>query len=113
MKIGKSGLAADTLTDVTRRVEKEANKGELSDRLQGGYPSKDSRVDVSLSRLIQDELGADQIEAERQARVEALKSQVQSGQYRPSSEAVAQAFVREVGAELLYAQSRSPGNEDE
>ncbi|MCB0328192.1 MAG: flagellar biosynthesis anti-sigma factor FlgM [Bdellovibrionales bacterium] len=113
MKIGKGTAAADYL----RTLRERSNQNQAEQAQQGGKAYgrrlRDSEVDVSLGRLIQSELGVENLQAERRARVEELKGLIQSGQYNPSSTAVAEALGREIVTEIAGAGVSLFSGEDE
>lgn len=113
MKIGKSALSPETLTERKQKTERGTERPHTTNHIEARYDQRDTRVDVSLSKLIQSELSVDQIAHERRARVEELKIQIQSGKYNPSSNSVADAFVRELGAELQLAAAYASDSEGE
>ncbi len=113
MKIGKSALSPETLTERKQNTERGAERPHTTNHIDSQQDRRDARVDVSLSKLIQSELSVDQIAQERRARVEELKIQIQSGKYNPSSDSVADSFVRELGAELHFAAAFASDSEGE
>jgi anti-sigma28 factor (negative regulator of flagellin synthesis) len=63
--------------------------------------ASESKIDISLSRYINQALNSEEIIAQRKARVEELKRLIADNNYNPSSEDVASAIGNEIALEIL------------
>jgi anti-sigma28 factor (negative regulator of flagellin synthesis) len=81
----------------TRRSEAEGNPG----RAVGLARRSEDTVNVSLGKAISEQLN--QIEAKKNERFEEIKRLVQSGQYNPPINEVAQAVGEDIVFEILTA----------
>lgn len=107
MKITKGDAKAGYGRELQRKSDQH-----LLEQLQSGKKSTksglaygQSEVNVSLGRLIQNELNAEQLQLERRTKVEKLKELIQAGKYNPSSEAVAESVGKEILLELAHSGS--------
>ena len=72
---------------------------------KSGKDSATDSVDVTMAKMISEQLDPTRMAAERRDKIERLKKLIASGDYKPSSEAVAQAVLDEVGFEIAGAGS--------
>ncbi len=72
---------------------------------KSGKGSSTDSVDVTMAKMISDQLDPTKMAAERRDKIERLKKLIASGEYKPSSEAVAQAVLDEVSFEIAGAGS--------
>ena len=108
MKIRKGAAvtdARDAVRDARRKSDQHLLEQINSGNSQRRKRLEESEVDVSLGQMIKSQLGVEQLQAERRAKVEELKELVQSGKYNPSSEAIAQAVGQEIAVEIAQSQS--------
>ena len=112
MKIGKGEAAPNFGREVRQRADQQH-----LEQLQNGQArgkkgiGEETEVNVSLGRLIQSELGVEQLQAERREKVEKLKELIKAGEYNPSSEAVAEALGKELLVEISQSGQLSAENE--
>lgn len=61
----------------------------------------EGKIDIGLASAINSQFNPATLESDRRAKVEELKKLIQSGQYKPSAEDVAQAVSSELALEIL------------
>jgi anti-sigma28 factor (negative regulator of flagellin synthesis) len=66
-----------------------------------GDDSKEGRINLTASKAIASELNPELFATERREKIEKLKEQIQSGNYKPKSEDVAAALQQDIVFEIL------------
>ncbi|MCI5064376.1 flagellar biosynthesis anti-sigma factor FlgM [bacterium] len=113
MKIRKRAEAVRGENAARQRIEQQRRElqhgsGSESGRAGGPLGSRAAAVELSLGKVLHDQLAVDQVKSERRARVEELKALYEEGKYAPSSEAVAESFLKEIFFEGLEEQFNRP-----
>lgn len=102
MKIkGNVGEAQQDTIKISRQAELLKEKAAKAASIKSEQSSKNDSVDVSVAKFISDQLDPTKMADERRKKIEELKKLIASGEYKPSSQAVAQALEDEIGFEIM------------
>ncbi|NDC37629.1 MAG: flagellar biosynthesis anti-sigma factor FlgM [Proteobacteria bacterium] len=115
---GKVGSRSGVLDDAVRVTTTDAKAGAGAKAGNGGAASKSQeqggsavidKVDLRLAKTIQETLDPVTMSAERQEKIAKLKEMIAAGNYKVSSEAIAQSVSQELAQEIYFG--KSAGNE--
>ena len=102
MKIkGNVGEAQQDSVKISRQAELLKDKAAKAVSSKSDKSASNDTVEVSLAKFISDQLDPTKMADDRRKKIEELKKLIASGEYRPSSEAVAQAVEEEIGFEIM------------
>lgn len=102
MKIkGSVGEAQQDSVKISRQSELLKDKVAKSIGSKSDKSSATDSVDVSVAQFISQQLDPTKMADERRQKIENLKKLIASGEYKPSSQAVAQAVEEEIGFEIM------------
>lgn len=96
-----NSVAIDRASQTLLNGSTKTKKKSLIDSL--GSEEQEQKIQLGLSKAISAEFDPEAMAAERRKKVEHLKKLVQSGQYNPPIEKVAEAVSQEIDFEILSA----------
>jgi anti-sigma28 factor (negative regulator of flagellin synthesis) len=103
-KVGARSAGLDDAVRVTTNAAKAADATRVSKRDSAqDSPALIDRINLDISKNIQRALDPDEISLERKEKIAKLKELIESGQYKPSSEAIAQSLSQELVQEIYFA----------
>ncbi len=106
VRVGNLGVGDLGTEDAVRIVKSDGRRTTNQTTGDGDSASPIvDKVDLETSRTLQDVLNLDTFNAERKAKIDALKAKIEKGEYNPSSEAIAKATAGEIVQEILYAKA--------
>lgn len=107
MKIkGTVGEAQQDAVRISRQQQAVKEKSNSASQSSSGKNSSTDSVDVTVAKMISEQLDPTRMAAERREKIERLKQLIASGEYKPSSEAVAQAVLDELSFEIDSSSAR-------
>lgn len=107
MKIkGTVGEAQQDAVRISRQQQAVKEKSNSASQSSSGKNSSTDSVDVTVAKMISEQLDPTRMAAERREKIERLKKLIASGEYKPSSEAVAQAVLDELSFEIDSSSAR-------
>ena len=105
------GTVADAQQDtvkISRQSELLKEKAAKSASRDSDKASATDSVNVSLAKFMADQLDPTKMADERRQKIENLKKLIASGEYKPSSQAIAQAMEEELGFEIMTSDEVKP-----
>ena len=104
IKLRKTDLA--NRTDVQRANVKNDKNATAKSQVEAKSSKQADTVNIGLSQFIQEALDPAKLETERKDKIEKLKSLIASGEYKPSSEAIASAVSQDITFEILDPETK-------
>lgn len=104
-KVGARAAGLDDAVRVSTTGTKAAEGTRVSKRESAQESALLDRINLDISKNIQRALDPEEISLERKEKIAKLKELIESGQYKPSSEAIAQSVSQELVQEIYFADS--------
>ncbi|MBN8549589.1 MAG: flagellar biosynthesis anti-sigma factor FlgM [Deltaproteobacteria bacterium] len=102
MKVkGTSTEAQQDTVKISRQAELLKEKASKAVSSKSEQASANDSVNISLAKFISDQLDPTKMADERRQKIENLKKLIASGEYKPSSQVIAQSMEEELGFEIM------------